>query len=86
MYCWGQYLGYLFVSSAVTLDSPETPFAKTSFSRFLSKQKIAVNKKNNPNIWELEGCRQFLVVNFGGELFGGLVLKEQAAKFVEKIR
>ena len=35
MYCWGQYLGYFFVSLAVTLDSTETPFAKTPFSWFL---------------------------------------------------
>ena len=29
MYCWGQYPWLFFVSLAVTLDSTETPFAKT---------------------------------------------------------
>ena len=33
MYCWAQCLE--FVSLGMTLDSAETPFAKTPFSRFL---------------------------------------------------
>ena len=36
MYCWGQYPWVFFVSLAVTLDSTETPFAKTPFSWFLN--------------------------------------------------
>ena len=35
MYCWGQYPWVFLVSLAVTLDSAETPFAKTPFSWFL---------------------------------------------------
>ena len=35
MCCWGQYPWVYFVSLAVTLDSTETPFAKTPFSWFL---------------------------------------------------
>ena len=36
MYCWAQYPWVLFLSLAVTLDSTETPFAKTPFSWFLT--------------------------------------------------
>ena len=35
----GQYPGYFFVSLGVTLDSVETPFAKTPFSWFLTLGK-----------------------------------------------
>ena len=36
MYCWGPYPRVVLVSLAVTLDSTETPFAKTPFSWFLN--------------------------------------------------
>ena len=36
MYCWARYPWVLFVSLAVTLDSTETPFAKTPFAWFLT--------------------------------------------------
>ena len=36
-FCWSQYPWEFFVSSAVTLDSAETPFAKPPFSLFLNQ-------------------------------------------------
>ena len=36
MYCWAKYPWVFFVSFGVTLDSAETPFAKTPLSWFLT--------------------------------------------------